>query len=128
MMPVTMPLRRKPTDAELDILAVLWDRGPSTVRQVAEALGRENAYTTVLKLLQIMTEKRLVQRRESGRLHIYSATATRDQTQRHLVRDLLDRAFGGSAAQLVLRALSTSKASPEELAEIRKLIDQHRGR
>jgi predicted transcriptional regulator len=128
MMPVTMPLRRKPTDAELDILAVLWDRGPSTVRQVAEALGRENAYTTVLKLLQIMTEKRLVQRRESGRLHIYSSTATRDQTQRHLVRDLLDRAFGGSAAQLVLRALSTSKASPEELVEIRKLIDQHRGR
>ena len=128
MMPDTMPLRRKPTDAELDILAVLWDRGPSTVRQVAETLGRENAYTTVLKLLQIMTEKRLVQRRESGRLHIYTATATRDQTQRHLVRDLLDRAFGGSAAQLVLRALSTSKASPEELTEIRKLIDQHRGR
>jgi len=121
-------ISRKPTDAELDILAVLWDRGPSTVRQVAEALGRENAYTTVLKLLQIMTEKRLVQRRESGRLHIYTAAASRDQTQRHLVRDLLQRAFGGSAAQLVMRALSTSKASPEELAEIRKLIDQHRGR
>jgi len=128
MMPVTMPLRRKPTDAELDILAVLWDRGPSTVRQIAEALGRENAYTTVLKLLQIMTEKRLVQRRESGRLHIYTATSSRDQTQGHLVRDLLDRAFGGSAAQLVLRALSTKKASPEELEEIRKLIDHHRGR
>jgi predicted transcriptional regulator len=128
MMPVTMPPRRKPTDAELDILAVLWDRGPSTVRQIAEALGRENAYTTVLKLLQIMTEKRLVQRRESGRLHIYTAAASRDQTQRHLVRDLLQRAFGGSAAQLVLRALSTSKASPEELAEIRKLLDQRRGR
>jgi len=127
-MAVTMTPRRKPTDAELDILAVLWDRGPSTVRQIAEALGRENAYTTVLKLLQIMTEKRLVQRRESGRLHIYTAAASRDQTQSHLVRDLLDRAFGGSAAQLVLRALSTKKASPEELAEIRKLIDHHRGR
>jgi BlaI family transcriptional regulator, penicillinase repressor len=123
-----MSPRRKPTDAELDILAVLWERGPSTVRQVAEALGRENAYTTVLKLLQIMTEKRLVQRRESGRLHIYAAAKSRDETQRHLVRDLLNRAFGGSAAQLVMRALSASKASPEELAEIRKLIDQHRGR
>jgi BlaI family penicillinase repressor len=123
-----MSPRRKPTDAELDILAVLWERGPSTVRQVAEALGRENAYTTVLKLLQIMTEKRLVQRRESGRLHIYAAAKSRDETQRHLVRDLLNRAFGGSAAQLVMRALSASKASREELAEIRKLIDQHRGR
>jgi len=123
-----MMRRRKPTDAELDILAVLWERGPSTVRQVAEALGRENAYTTVLKLMQIMTEKRLVQRRESGRLHIYTPSASRDQMQRHLVRDLLERAFGGSSAQLVMRALSASKASPEELAEIRKLLDQKRGR
>jgi predicted transcriptional regulator len=120
--------RRKPTDAELDILAVLWERGPSTVRQVAVALGRENAYTTVLKLMQIMTEKRLVQRREAGRLHIYAASESRDQMQRHLVRDLLQRAFGGSSAQLVMRALSASKASPEELAEIRKLLDQKRGR
>src|SRR5215467_12873395 len=119
---------RKPTDAELDILAVLWDRGPSTVRQVAEALGRDNAYTTVLKLMQIMTEKRLVQRRDSGRLHIYTASASRDQMQQHLVRDLLQRAFGGSASQLVMRALSASNASPEELAEIRKLLDQKRGR
>src|SRR5262245_51015294 len=107
-----MSPRRKPTDAELDILAVLWDRGPSTVRQVAEALGRENAYTTVLKLLQIMTEKRLVQRRELGRLHVYTAAESRDEMQRHLVRDLLNRAFGGSAVQLVMRALSASKASP----------------
>jgi predicted transcriptional regulator len=127
MMP-PMAAPRKPTDAELDILAVLWERGPSTVRQVAEALGRENAYTTVLKMLQIMTEKRLVTRRESGRLHIYTPTASRDQTQRHLIRDLVERVFGGSAAQLVMGALSTSKASPEELAEIRKLIDRHRGR
>ena len=122
-----MMRRRKPTDAELDILAVLWERGPSTVRQVAEALGRENAYTTVLKLMQIMTEKRLVQRRESGRLHIYTASESRDQMQRHLVRDLLERAFGGSSAQLVMRALSASKATPEELAEIRKMLDQKRG-
>jgi predicted transcriptional regulator len=122
-----MTNRRKPTDGELEILQVLWDRGPSTVRDVAEALDRTNAYTTVLKLLQIMTGKRLVQRRESGRLHIYTAASSRDQTQRHLVRDLLRRAFDGSAAQLVMQALSTGKASAEELADIRKLLDQHHG-
>jgi predicted transcriptional regulator len=121
-------MRRKPTDAELDILAVLWDQGPCTVRQVAAALGRQNAYTTVLKLLQIMTEKRLVQRRESGRLHIYTASESRDEMQGHLVRDLLQRAFGGSAAQLVMRALSTSKASRGELDEIRKLLDKRGSR
>ena len=119
--------RRKPTDAELAILRVLWNRGPSTVRQIAEVLGRTDAYTTVLKLLQIMTDKRLVSRRESGRLHVYTAASSRDQTQRHLVRDLLRRAFDGSAAQLVLRALSTGKATPEELDEIRKLLDARRG-
>lgn len=106
---------------------MLWDRGPSTVRQIAEVLGRTDAYTTVLKLLQIMTDKRLVSRRESGRLHVYTAASSRDQTQRHLVRDLLRRAFDGSAAQLVLRALSTGKATPEELDEIRKLLDARRG-
>jgi predicted transcriptional regulator len=120
--------RRKPTDAELDILSVLWERGPSTVREVAEVLGRENAYTTVLKLLQIMAEKRLVTRRESGRLHIYAATSSRDQTQQHLVRDLLRRAFDGSAAQLVVQALTAGKATREELDEIRRLLDQHRRR
>ena len=122
-----VPSRRTPTDAELEILTVLWDRGPSTVRQIAEVLGRTDAYTTVLKLLQIMTDKRLVSRRESGRLHVYTAASSRDQTQRHLVRDLLRRAFDGSAAQLVLRALSTGKATPEELDEIRKLLDARRG-
>jgi BlaI family transcriptional regulator, penicillinase repressor len=123
-----MPIRRrKPTDAELAILDVLWTRGPSTVRDVAAALGREEAYTTVLKLLQIMTEKRLVQRREAGRLHVYSASASRDQTQRRLVRDLVERAFQGSAAQLVLQALATGKATADELKEIRKLLNQQRG-
>jgi|SRR4051812_27006504 predicted transcriptional regulator len=122
-----VPIRRTPTDAELEILTVLWDRGPSTVRQIAEVLGRTDAYTTVLKLLQIMTDKRLVSRRESGRLHVYTAASSRDQTQRHLVRDLLRRAFDGSAAQLVLRALSTGKATPEELDEIRTLLDARRG-
>ena len=116
------PLRRKPTDAELGILRVLWARGPSTVRQVAEQMGRETGYTTVLKLLQIMTEKRLVVRDESARTHIYQAAYTQDQTERQLVTDLLDRVFDGSAAKLVLQALASNKASPEELDQIKKLI------
>lgn len=119
--------RRKPTDAELAILRVLWARGPSTVRDVAEALGRQTAYTTVLKLMQIMTEKRLVQRDDTARSHVYTATYSEDQTQKQLVADLLHRAFDGSAAKLVLQALAAGKASPEELAEIRKLLDTHRG-
>jgi predicted transcriptional regulator len=114
--------RRKPTDAELAILRVLWMRGPSTVRQIAEVMGRESGYTTFLKLLQIMTEKRLVVRDESARTHVYEAAYTQDQTQRQLVTDLLERAFDGSAAQLVLQALAAAKSSPEELAEIRKLL------
>jgi predicted transcriptional regulator len=121
------PLRRKPTDAELAILRVLWTRGPSTVREIAEAMGRTAGYTTILKLLQIMTEKRLVARDESARTHIYKAAYTEDQTQRHLVSDLMARAFDGSAAKLVLQALETGKASPEELEEIRRLLDTHRG-
>ena len=115
-------LRRKPTDAEVAILRVLWARGPSTVRQIAEQMGRETGYTTILKLLQIMTEKRLVVRDESSRTHIYQAASTRDQTERQLVTDLLDRVFDGSAAKLVLQALASNKASPEELDEIKKLI------
>ncbi len=118
---------RKPTDAELAILRVLWSRGPSTVRQVAEALGRDTGYTTALKLLQIMTEKRLVVRDESARTHVYAPAFTEGETQHQLVSDLVERAFGGSAAKLVLQALATRKASPEELAEIRKLIDKERG-
>src|SRR2546422_5807066 len=115
-------LRRRPTDAELAILRVLWTRGPSTVRQVAEVMGREAGYTTVLKLMQIMTEKRLVRRDEAERTHVYEAAYTEDQTQRHLVTDLLDRVFDGSAAKLVIQALAAGKTSPEELAEIRKLL------
>src|ERR1700731_2399772 len=101
------PLRRKPTDAELGILRVLWTRGPSTVRQIAEVLGREAGYTTVLKLLQIMTEKGMVVRDESARTHISASAYTEDQTQRQLVPALLARAFEGSAAKLVLQALSS---------------------
>ena len=119
--------RRKPTDAELGILRVLWTRGPSTVREVAEALGRDESYTTVLKLLQIMADKGLVNRDESARSHVYAAAHSEDKTQKQLVADLLARAFDGSAAKLVLHALDTGKASREELAEIRRLIDRHRG-
>jgi predicted transcriptional regulator len=121
------PLPR-PTDAELSILRVLWERGPSTVRQVHDVLCRERptAYTTALKLLQIMTEKGLVRRDESDRTHIYHARLTEEQTQRQLVRDLLDRAFGGSATKLVMQALAARRATPEELGEIRKLIDARR--
>jgi predicted transcriptional regulator len=115
-------LRRKPTDAELAILAVLWSRGPSTVRQIAGEMGREAGYTTILKLLQIMTEKGLVVRDEAARTHIYAAAYTQDQTQRQLVTDLLERAFDGSAAKLVLQALAASKTSPEDLVEIKKLL------
>jgi len=120
-------LRRKPTDGELGILRVLWDRGPSTVREVAAAMGRQAGYTTVLKLLQIMTEKKLVLRDESERTHVYRAAYSEDQTQQHLVSDLISRAFEGSATKLVLQALNTGKASAEELDAIRKLIDSHRG-
>ena len=119
--------RRKPTDAELAILRVLWRRGPSTVRDVAADLGRDGAYTTILKLLQIMAEKRLVRRDESSRTHVYAAAFSEHQTQRQLVSDLLDRAFGGSASKLVLHALEARKATPEELAEIRRLLDDRRG-
>jgi len=115
----------KPTDAELAILRVLWERGPSTVRQVHELLPRDRpaAYTTALKLLQIMTEKGLVDRDERERTHVYRARLSEEQTQRQLVRDLLDRAFGGSASKLVMQALATKRASAEELREIRNAID-----
>src|SRR4051794_13068715 len=107
-------LQPRPTDAELAILRVLWRRGPSTVRHVHEALAdtreTETGYTTTLKLMQIMADKGLVTRNETARTHVYSAKAGEQQTQQQLVRDLVDRAFGGSAAALVLRALSADDA------------------
>jgi predicted transcriptional regulator len=118
--------QRRPTDGELAILRVLWERGPSTVRDVFDVLGGEGAYTTVLKLLQIMTDKGLVRRDESARTHIYEAAYSEDQTQKQIVTDLLDRVFDGSAAKLVLQALEAGQASPGEIAEIRKLLDKHR--
>ena len=119
---------QRPTEAELEILRVLWERGPSTVRQVHESLAaaRDTGYTTTLKLMQIMADKGLVTRDESSRTHIYTARMSQETTQRQLVTDLVDRAFGGSAAELVLRALSSHKTSAEELGEIRKLIDEAR--
>ncbi len=121
------PSLPRPTQAELEILRVLWDRGPSSVRDVHEALGADAGYTTVLKQLQIMSTKGLVERDERGRAHVYSATVPQEQTQRQLVRDLVERAFGGSAGQLVLQALATRRASPEEMEAIRDMLDRAEG-
>lgn len=118
---------KKPTEAELAILRVLWARGPSTVREVAREMGRESAYTTILKLLQIMTSKGLVRRDESPRTHVYEAAWTEGETQQQLVTDLLERVFDGSASKLVMQALAAKKTSRKELEEIRKLLDQRRG-
>src|SRR5688572_27101401 len=113
----------KPTEAELQILQVLWQRGPSTVRDVLGELGSRTAYTTVLKLMQIMTEKGLVVRDERERTHIYRPVQPEAQTQKRLAADLMQRAFGGSARKLIAAALSSRRATPAELEEIRRLID-----
>lgn len=120
----------RPTDAELEILNVLWRRGPSTVREVQEVLleNKDIGYTTVLKLMQIMAEKGLVSRDETDRRHVYEAERAQDETQRQLLSDLLDRAFNGSPTKLVMQALSSKKASKEELAEIRSMLDELEGR
>ena len=119
----------RPTDAELAILRVLWRLGPSTVRQVLDELNKNQptGYTTALKMLQIMTEKGLVGRDESERTHIYEAALPKEDTQKQLVSDLLERAFGGSARQLVLHALSVKQSSRKELAQIRQLLDKLEG-
>jgi len=118
------PTPRRPTDAELAILRILWERGPSTVRQVLAGLNedRTTGYTTALKLLQIMTDKRLVERDDGVRPQVYRPRLPREQTERQLVRDLLDRAFAGSARRLVLHALAEKKVSPKERAEIDKVL------
>ena len=116
----------KPTESELELLGILWERGPVTVRELFEAvnLGRPVVYTGVLKLLQIMTEKGLVQRTEVGRAHVYRATASQEETQSQLLRDLSERLFSGSATQLAMHALTMEPATSDELKEIRKLIDR----
>lgn len=122
-----MPKQRKPTDTELGILSVLWDLGPSTVRQVHEVFSqdRDLNYTTILKMLQTMLEKGLVVRDESGKSHIYAAALKREQTQKSLLSDLMERAFGGSARELVMLALQTKKLKPEEKADIEALLARH---
>lgn len=120
-----LPRTSRPTDAELAILRILWAKGPCTVRQVYEALseGRELGYTTALKLLQVMTDKGLTTREPLGaQQHVYRARHSEARTQRQLLTDLLDRAFGGSMSQLVMQALATKKASAEELRTIRQLL------
>ncbi len=119
----------RPTPSELEILGVLWETGSSTVREVRQALDarRPTGYTTVLKLLQIMTEKGLVRRDERERAHRYTPRLPRERTEQQIVGDLLDRAFGGSSSRLVLRALSSRKATPEELDRIRELLDEIEG-
>ena len=119
----------KPTASELEILGVLWQTGPATVRQVWAELDRAKptGYTTVLKLLQIMAEKGLVVRDEENRAHVYRPAVEREETQGRIVDDLLERVFGGSASDLVMRALSRRRASKTEIAEIRRILDEAEG-
>lgn len=120
----------KPTDAELEILSVLWSRGPSTVRDVHEVIAesKPTQYTTVLKQLQVMSEKGLVGRDESQRSHIYHASRPRDWTRQQLAGDLLQRAFEGSASELMMGALSAQRASKRELAELRRILAEYEKR
>jgi predicted transcriptional regulator len=120
----------RPTDAELEILTTLWSLGPSTVRDVHQAISRRKPaqYSTILKFMQIMAEKGLVRRDERQRAHVYEAARPREWTQRQLAGDLLRRAFGGSTASLMVGALSARKASKEDLAEMRKLLDDYEKR
>jgi BlaI family penicillinase repressor len=118
----------KPTEVELELLRALWDKDSATVRELYEVVSQQRAlgYTSVLKTLQIMTEKGLVEREEAGKAHIYRAAASQGETQSQLLRDLSERLFAGSAAQLAMHALSMQAASAEELEEIRKIIKQKR--
>jgi predicted transcriptional regulator len=123
------PLPR-PTEGELELLRILWDRGPSTVRDLHQEINAKRAlgYTSVLKLLQIMTEKGLVEREESGKAHIYHPAASQNETQDQLLRDISQRLFAGSAAQLAMHALSLDPVNDHDLEALRTLIDQKRNR
>jgi len=123
------PKSKGPTEGELAILRVLWDRGASTVRDVHDALKKKNdtGYTTTLKQLQLMAEKGLVERDESRRSHLYEARLREEKAQRQIVLRMLDHAFGGSAQKLVMQALSAKRATAEELAQVRKLLDELEG-
>ena len=121
---------QKPTASELEILRVLWARGPSTVREVYEALREQKllGYTTVLKLLQIMTAKGTVRRNEEQRAHVYEACQPAEETKRQLVGDVLHRVFEGSASELMIHALEGRRTSKKELEELRRLLDEYEGR
>ncbi len=127
---MTKPPLQKPTASELEILRVLWERGPSTVRDVREALREKKdlGYTTVLKLLQIMTAKGTVRRNEEQRAHVYEACQPATETKRQLVGDVLQRVFEGSASELMIHALEGRRTSKEELGELRRLLDEYEGR
>jgi predicted transcriptional regulator len=118
---------KKPTSSELEILQVLWERGPSTVREVHETLNakRPIGYTSVLKLMQIMTEKGSVRRNEDQRAHVYDANQAAEKTKRQLAGDVLQRVFDGSASQLMMHALAGRKGSKEEIEELRRLLDEY---
>ncbi len=126
--PKSQPDAPRPTDAELGILSVLWERGPSTVREVLDGVNNLRdtplAYTTVLRFLQIMTEKNLVARMEGERGHVYRPAAPAQKTKRQLLADLVNRAFSGSIRELVVEALGSRKVRPADLREIRKLLDE----
>jgi BlaI family penicillinase repressor len=119
--------QQKPTASELEILQVLWTRGPSTVREVHEILSekRDMGYTNVLKLMQIMTEKGSVRRNESQRAHVYEVCQPEEKTKRGLAADVLERVFDGSASELMMHALAGRRASKEEIAELRRLLNEH---
>ena len=121
--------KQRPTESEIEILSVLWNAGPATVRDVHTELvkGREVGYTTLLKLMQIMTEKGLLVRDESNRSHVYRPKQRAEMMQRSIVRGVIDKVFSGATEQLVLQALSTKKATPEQIAQIREMLDQIQG-
>ena len=128
-MPGMSPAHIRPTKLELTILRVLWDQGPRSVRDILNILNdtKPTGYTTVLKMLQIMTDKGLVERDETVRPQIYRARRSQEQTQRQLLSDLVQRAYGGSVKSLVMHALATKKSSPQDLAAIEKLLDRFEG-
>jgi predicted transcriptional regulator len=129
IMPDMVSKQHRPTKLELTILRVLWEKGPGSVREIQARLSesRETGYTTALKMLQIMTEKGLVDRDETVRPQIYRAKFSQEKTQKQLLQDLIQRAFGGSVKALVMQAVSTKKSSPEDLEAIEKLLDRFEG-
>jgi len=124
---MTTQATRKPTASELEILHVLWERGPSTVREVYQALNEKRpiGYTSVLKLMQIMTAKGTVRRDEQQRAHVYEAVQPAEKTKRQLALDVLQRVFDGSASELMMHALAGRKDSQEEIDEMRRLLNEH---